>query len=74
MKTPIETDFKLEQRSANSIEATFLPTESTYTFHRQPDGSVSLQNFRHAKTGDTDKYPEHEVLEMATRLAMALPR
>jgi hypothetical protein len=76
MKHPTEADFTV-QKNGSSVIVTFRPTESYYTFpllplsERAKHGKVSRNaKVRHAgKHGDTDRYMEQEVFDLAFRLA-----
>jgi hypothetical protein len=69
MKHPKESDFTVT-REDTSLEVTFNPTRSNYSFQLVAHGILSDPWIRHAgPTGDTGEYWSHEVLNMARRLA-----
>lgn len=68
MKQPSISDFT-DKVTSKYVTVFFIPYKSEIVFPVLPDGSLGPPNFRHAKTGDTGEYSEHEVLAMAQRLA-----
>ena len=77
MKQPTPSDFIVNVKES-SVSVIFKPSNSDYNFVRLADpgdiaryGPLSQSpNVRHAKTGDTDAFPEEEVAQMAHLLAV----
>jgi hypothetical protein len=75
MASPVESDYEVRVNK-QGVEVTFKPTESLFTFGLL-DASLwgkhgpvsSSPNVRHAKSGDTGKYSETEVCDLALKLA-----
>lgn len=80
MKHPKKDDFETETSDA-SVVATFMPTNSEYTFTRPADaadiskfGPVSLEPTVWHPAGDTGDYSAAEVQRMALSVAQEAAR
>jgi len=77
MRHPTPSDFIVNVKESH-VSVIFKPSDSYYNFGRLADpediarhGPLSQSpNVRHAKTGDTDAFPEEEVAQMAHLLAV----